>query len=386
MNSLRVIRRKAGYIATAFAFALAIVVPVLASAAQVTDRSIALSSSSKDASGVTYTINFTAQSNGANAFVVDFCNDSPFIGDTCTPPPGFSATSAASTTSGFTDVTPGTSQFIVAASSAIAKNDDVSVEVTGIHNPSSAGVLYARIVSYDSKADAIANYTSDDLGDPADVIDSGSIAISINDTIGVSAAVLESMTFCVSGSSITATNCGGSLSSPALKLGSAVGSTGVIALTPNVVSSGDIFTQLSTNAASGAIVSLKSSTTGCGGLVRSGDANCDIKPAQTTDIVDGGANALFGVKTGADSGAPVSGSGTFAPITGSHYNATTYALNYTTGDTAGVTSTYGDPFLDTGGAPASNKNVKLTFGALATNATPAGLYSADLSLIATGKF
>lgn len=63
-------------------------------------------------------------------------------------------------------------------------------------------------------------------------------------------------------------------------------------------------------------------------------------------------------------------------------------MNFTTGanPASGVTSTYGDQFLTTSGAPALNKNMTLTFGASAANNTPAGSYSADLSLIATGKF
>jgi hypothetical protein len=61
-------------------------------------------------------------------------------------------------------------------------------------------------------------------------------------------------------------------------------------------------------------------------------------------------------------------------------------MGYVSGDATGVTSTYGDPILDTAGAPVNNMGMPLTFGASAANDTAAGLYSADLSLIATGKF
>jgi hypothetical protein len=60
-------------------------------------------------------------------------------------------------------------------------------------------------------------------------------------------------------------------------------------------------------------------------------------------------------------------------------------MNFVDG-TTGVTSTYGDSLLDTANLPVNNKNVQITFGASVSNLTPAGLYSADLSLIATGKF
>lgn len=52
----------------------------------------------------------------------------------------------------------------------------------------------------------------------------------------------------------------------------------------------------------------------------------------------------------------------------------------------GVTSPFGDRFLETAEAPANNKNMALTFGVAASNNTPAGNYSADLSLIAVGTF
>jgi hypothetical protein len=73
-------------------------------------------------------------------------------------------------------------------------------------------------------------------------------------------------------------------------------------------------------------------------------------------------------------------------VSGSGYNATTYAFNYVGTNLSGVTSTLGDPFLDTAGAPVNNQNMQLTFGATVTNATPAGNYSTSLSMIATGKF
>ena len=86
------------------------------------------------------------------------------------------------------------------------------------------------------------------------------------------------------------------------------------------------------------------------------------------------------LRTGVGAGA----NGTLVPSAG--YSNATYALNWLIGDATGVTSTYGDPFLNTASKPANNQNMTLTFGASVTNDTPAGLYSADLSLIATGKF
>ena len=61
-------------------------------------------------------------------------------------------------------------------------------------------------------------------------------------------------------------------------------------------------------------------------------------------------------------------------------------MNAATDNSTGVTSTYGSPFLNTAGAKANNMNMQLTFGASTNASVPAGNYSADLSLIATGTF
>src|SRR5690606_2020028 len=119
-------------------------------------------------------------------------------------------------------------------------------------------------------------YESDDLGDG--VIDQGVVTISITDTIAVSGAVLESMLFCVASDEITA-NCANATSNlPTLQLGEDVG--GNTALVPTAVSTGILYTQLSTNAATGAVISLKSDAVDCGGMLRAGDeGNCYIQPA-----------------------------------------------------------------------------------------------------------
>jgi len=364
----------------AFAMLLSIVVPTLAMAAQVTERSIELSSSSADADNVTYTVNFTPAAN-AGAFVIDFCSDSPLIEAACATPGGFSVAGAESATSGFTGVSD-LDVNTLRVTGTITQNTPVSVELTGINNPTAAGSLYARIVTYldESSAD---DYTSTVLG--ANDVDSGSVAISINNTIGVSGAVLESMTFCAAKVSITA-NCANADTpgnAPVLRLGETVGS--VIALVPGTLSTGSIYTQISTNALGGAVISLKSGATNCGGLVRAGaPTSCDITPALQTGVAGG--QAKFGVLATAEADTGTNPTGTFQTVPLSGYNGTTYALNYADQNASGVTSTYGDPFLNTAGAPANNKNMKLTFGVSVNNATPAGLYSADLGLIATGKF
>jgi hypothetical protein len=382
----------------AVALLLSAVLPVLTpsfvAADQVSGRSIALSSSVADASNVTYQVKFTPVQ-AAGAFVIDLCSDTPLIGAACGTSTGLVVTGAdtdsAGTTAGVTDVTGTGHQIIVTV--PMSAGVEVSLNITGIHNPSAAGPLFARILTY-TNATAAGNYASADPDNGgADLHkDDGGVALSITNNIGVSGAVLETLSFCISGANSGGNNiaagCTGTLTPPTLELGELSGS--VKALSSSAVSTGSIYTQISTNAVSGAVVRLKSDSTGCGGLSRIGAASiaagCGILPANTANgygITAG--QAKFGVvtTTATDEG---TASGAYQPAASSGYGTTNYALNWAADNLTGVTSPYGDPFLDTNNAPVNNKEMQLTFGASINDSTPAGKYSANLSLIATGKF
>lgn len=368
-----------GNILAAVGLLIAFVAPVLISVAvsadQITSRSVTLSSSSKEVEDVDYDFDFTLP-NAAGAVVIEFCENSPLIGAACDAPSGFDASGATTSSGTFSiDVQTATTVELVETMSAGA----IDLTLEGIDNPTAAGPLYARIVTYADQTTKDAQYTNaQTLGT---YIDDGGIAISITDSIGVSAAVLESLTFCVSDSAIS-DGCGDA-SFSAIELGETTGS--VTALSSTVTSTAEMYSQISTNAASGAVVNLKSSAVGCGGLINSSDpSECYITPALNTGIAGG--EAKFGVMADALADANTNPIGAFDVVSASDYNDTTYALNYVSGDATGVTSTYGDPFLDTAGAPANNKNVLITFGAGAAAGTPAGNYSTDISLIATGTY
>ncbi len=386
MTSLKSFNRRVGSLFSVAALALATVtpglIPAFASAAQVTERSVELSSSSKLAEDVTYNVGFTSVG-AAGAVVFEFCSNSPLIGEDCTAPGGFDVSGAETSVDGFTEnATTAGGDNVIELTGTIGAAAPIEIDLAGVTNPTAAGPLYLRIVTYNNETNAL-DYESDDLG--TGVIDQGSAAISITDSVGVSGAVLESMTFCVSAAALVADNCAGA-TPPVLKLGE--GSEDVFALSSTVVSEGDIFSQISTNAASGAVVNLKSSATDCGGLVRAGaPESCDIAPALATGITGG--QPKFGVKV-AVADPPNGGAntnGTFRAYSDTpYYSDSIFKLNFVEENATGITSPYGDPFLDTDGEPVNNKNVKITFGASVANNTPAGIYSTDLSLIATGKF
>lgn len=389
MKSYRVFASQAQRLVMAVALLAATVMPAfmpaVVAAAQVDERSIALSSSSKGASNVTYQVKFTAVSvEDAGAFVVDFCSNSPIIGQTCTAPTGFDVGTPTSATAGFTDVAEvadDANNNTVRVTGTIQQNDEVVVDIAGITNPSTTDPLYARIITFDTETNADAYVSAPvDPDTNEGVIDTGGVALAITDTVGVSGAVLESMTFCAADAAISE-SCGDAASNlPVLTLGETVGTT--VALVPGTTSTGEIFTQISTNAVGGATIWLKSSAA-CGGLKRLEAASnvCDISPS--ADGIDSD-DAEFGLKAETVADNVAGASGTFQATNG--YNNTTYLLNWVSGNATGVSSTYGDQVLNTNNAPANNKNMKLTFGAQANNNTPAGIYSADLSLIATGKF
>ncbi|MGB4957442.1 MAG: hypothetical protein WBO49_03260 [Candidatus Saccharimonas sp.] len=444
MKSLRVFDGHLRYAVLAVTLVLAAVAPAFASAAQLTERSAELSSSSKDATGVSYAFTFTADNTSAGALVVDFCSDSPLVGETCAVPTGFNVSTSGNVTgAGASKLGTWTANKAM-VTLAVASGTN-TFTITGVHNPSSAGTIYARIVTYNNGTNAQA-YVSNNLG--SGVVDQGSVALAITDSIGVSGAVLETMTFCAASVAITANCANASGNLPNLTLGEGTPK----ALTSASLSTGDVYTQLSTNAASGAVVRIKSGNANCSGLALNGDCTNQIAAAGTTGTFTAG-TAKFGVYVNPTIGS-TTGTGTIALTSGdatvtgtstawvatptvkpgdtiwtnggkaytvlsitddTHLELTanasasesTAAYTYgfgayrvynggsgTYSDTANtyrfdetnIKSAYGDAILDTNSGVVNGGNIKLTFGASISNVTPAGKYSNAYSLIATGKF
>ena len=374
MTSFRVLNRRAGALFGAATLVMGTLIPGLVAAADVTARSITLSTSVADAASVNYEVKFTAQDDSTGAFMLEFCDD-PSIGSSCTVPTGFSTTSVATTGSDTVTAENTNTAVKVILNTAADTSDPVDVVLTGIHNPDTAGVFYARIVTYTDNTNLTAQYTNPTtLGTYKGA---GSVAMSITDGFSVSGGVAETMTFCASGTASIGTGCSTNVTNPNLTLGSG----GVLT---TALSTGVIYTQISTNAAGGAVVNLKSDETGCGGLVRAGAASnaagCGITPVTGAASAISTGDAKFGLKLGNLGGT----TGTTA-ASGS-YETTNYFMNYVSGDATGITSPYGDAIYNTSGAPVDDGTADLTFGANISNVTPAGNYSATLNLIATGTF
>lgn len=393
MKTPKFLDRRVGSSLAAIGMLLGLVVPAavpaFASAAQLSARSLELSSSAAAATSVDYHLKFTAPSAvaAAGGLVLEFCDDSPLVGLACNHPSGMTTAGVSITDLKINNVSSGTDGTVAAVAGnygikwtagtgGYAATDTIDLYFAGITNPTAANSnLYGRIVTYADSTN-LAGYTdADTLGTYAD---DGAVATSITNSIGVSAAVKETMTFCVS----------------ALAPGRGCGAAGQTPTAPNIilgqgspqsldsatVSTAGVYAQLSTNAASGAVVNMKNST-GCGGLKRIGAAGCDIQPVGVlATLTAAQADGKFGLRVGTpvetDTG---EGFGTVTPD--AYYDSgAQYAMNSTD-----VSGTYGDAiFAST--AAVGNMNVPLTFGAVAGLTTPAGQYSASINLIATGTY
>ena len=333
-------------------------------AAQLTSRSIQMSSSNNGATGVTYLISFTTATTATlKSLVIDFCDNDPIIGDsTCTAPTGFTVGTPTATQSGL----PGTWTAASANSgrtltltnatnsTSVGSGTSVTITLTTATNPTSDNhSFYARILDYvnSSGADSAATYAP---GAEGNYIDGGGVAMSTGKIINITARVMESLSFCVYSSS-----CG---DDPSMTIGH--GTNNILDATAVDTKTANF--SISTNAQSGATIRLKGDT------LKSGTNSIAAAGASPITIVAGTAN--FGMRISA-AGTNITATSPYNGGSGSQYGF----------NTANTTSTYGDNIATLSG-PVNSSASTMTFAATAANTTPAGIYTAAEQLIATGQF
>lgn len=349
-------------------------------AATVTSRSITLSDSTVSATGVNYSVQFTPPS-AAQSFIIEFCGDSPIIGASCdqsssttTGVPGFAAANATFTNvSGLSNWSYLKSQwrlrFTRNSGSAISAGSTVRFVIGNVTNMQVARTFYARIYTYSDTAYGGASaYAS--ATNPGNYADVGGFAMSTANSIVISARVMESLLFCVSGMA-PGTNCSGS-TPPDVTLGHGINSL----LDSGQVDSATTYAQVSTNAQSGASVTMKSGTT-CAGLSSDGGSTCAIA-AQNS----GSSSGTIGAGSGLF-GAGVTGAGGISPT--AKYDGAGGKSNYDSSSSSGVKSTYGDTIAAATG-PVDGAVVSVTFSASASPTTPAGSYATNIQLTVTGVY
>ena len=199
----------------------------------------------------------------AVAFIVDFCSDTPIVGATCaysnaTVPVDTSATASAGTltTSGYHGHTMEVTG--VTLTSGTPFTDTFSSMINPTQScASTICTFYARILTYSSTANANGYVPASSSGSSTTTgtyVDWGGDALSTAQVLSLTATVMESLTFCDSGSTIT--TCG-TTTVPSLTLGH--GGPPIV-LTATAIDGGYIYTQTSTNALSGVSVALKTTT------------------------------------------------------------------------------------------------------------------------------
>ena len=321
----------------------------------------------------------------------------------------------------------------------ISAGTQENFNILHIHNPSTVdattkGSFYARIYTFATTTfgDGVSKtYTNAAAAANSGFTDYGGIALSVDNVITITARVQETLTFCVSGDDpnnwTTTGDCGDAAVTDTTKNGPpnlilGHGSPTAV-LDTSAVDYGNIWTQLSTNATNGAVINMHSNIP-CGGLSADYAPGPPATGTCAIPAVNGGANtgpvaitagtAAFGVAINAYTPTTQAGPaaiGTITPTT-PYYSAAHYGFTGNTPTGAGsvwfgmdnttstgfnasfpnqssyngaVTGLFGSTVL-TCTAPVSRVDARYTFAATSSLTTPAGIYTANLSLIATGTF
>lgn len=413
-----------------------------ASAAQLSSRSIQLTDSGNSGGTITtgvgsgtavkYQVSFTTSA-AASSLVIDFCSTSPLISDTCTAPAGLVTTGATLvgvtgniTTAGWTISTPSASQIKVALGTGSAATAGAQIfRVDGITNPSAVGSYYARITTYTNAT--FGTYAS--ATSPGNYVDYGGVAMSTTNTITITARVQEQLTFCVTAADPdtwtggTAGDCAATqvaASPPAITIGHG-GPPKVLDQT--AVDFANVWSQLTTNASKGAVINMRNNNLTCthpgagavgGGLSSDGGTTCNIPAANAgsaTPAALTAGTAAFGMH--ATTYVPAVSAGAIGSVTptapyndGVHVSASSSAGNTPAStvfygmDNATATGPSGGSFASYNGAvsglfgssvatttaPVYRADNRYTFAATAALTTPAGIYVANINMIATGTF
>lgn len=322
-------------------------------ASPITGRSISLSTSVGDASGVIYTLTTTnlPTSTAVKSVQIQFCTS---LTGGCVKPTGFVNSSSTllsqptglGAASGWTvNTSTDGSLRILNASNSTAPSGAVSIVWSGVHNPTATNATFYGIITTYSDS----TWTT--------AIDSGSVALSTSAQVQVSLTVNETLTFCT-GTSITGQNCG-TVAGNVVNLGN--GSTSATATGTSVIAA-------STNGNSGYSVTVNGSTLTSG-------------VNTITALTTGGASSIgskqFGINLAGANTTPVIG----AAVTGT--GTATAVANYGTNNNFRFNS--GDIIASVAGP--SNANT-FTVGYIANidGVTPAGIYTSNLTYTALANY
>lgn len=395
---------------------------------------------------VIYQVNFTTNQNAANApvgaLVLDFCYNSPIIGDTCTVPTGFNLNAGSlsiNNQSGLggdnfsIDTVNSTASRLILTrtNSNIATATAVSFELgngttNGVTNPTPAMcsalpgppetcTFYARVLTFQSSTGAV-EYESDDIDDanddsgtggngPHTIYDAGGFALSTAEQLTITAKVPEKLTFCIYTTIGSANTCT-SPSGNSITLGD---NNGVLSESEEFINSDALYT-VATNALYGVAIRVKGGTLktnpSCSDTTGP-DSICRIEPIGATASPNVVGTEQFGFCT-YDSADPSATLTAAAPYNDTECTAGNVIDNsgvagngvpndaavtdgapdpdfaFDVNTTDGTGSTYGDTFANK--AAGTFSTGVLAFIGNITTTTEPGIYTTTLTFIATGTY
>ncbi|MEP6710430.1 MAG: hypothetical protein ABJA64_01800 [Candidatus Saccharibacteria bacterium] len=317
---------------------IALYYPNVASAAQITGRSVTIGSSLASAS-TTYAFNFTVPS--ATVLQSAEFTACTTASGACTTPAGFSVASSTLTgqPTNLGDAAGWTVSTATAGSLRLSKSGNVAaptgaqtVSFSNVVNPSATNsTFFLRMTTYSTAA-----WTTP--------VDTGTVAASTAGQITVTASVDETLTF--------------TLAAATVPLGT---------LTTSATGAGTSTMTASTNASSGYSITVAGSTLTSGANTITALAS---PTASSTNTKQFGINLMSNSTPAV--GTAVSGSGTGAPATG--YN-TTNLFKFVTGDTVASAS-----------VPTNSNTFTTSYIANINGVTAPGSYSTVLTYVATANF
>jgi hypothetical protein len=333
-----------------------------------TSRSITMSTTSNGATNVAYKVSFTTVTDNQTigSVVVEFCANSPIIGDSCSIASGFntnygslSLNNVTGNISGLSiDTTDSTSNKVVLTRTAgSVSNGPVSFELgngttNGISNPPTDNTtFYAKIFTLTNTTGALTPT------EPAAATDAGGVALSTASQLNVTAKVQETLTFCV----YTAADC--ATGGTAVALGD---SNGVLSSTSTTYTATANY-DLASNAFGGVSVKMLGDTLKSGSFSITPDGSSCAADVATTSVEQ------FGVRI-ATVGAAQTAAAPY-DCASSHHGF----------DLSSTNTLYGDEIATTSGATDVSSS-QLEFAAKSAGTTEAGVYTTTLSLIATATY
>ena len=428
MKSAITLKKRLEIFGSVLALLAASVLPALfstqiASAAQITSRSVRLTSSVVAQTAVTYNFSFnpaTVTGTGTDdilGIVIQFCQNSPLVGTTCTTTNGVTGTPADGAT-----VNAGGVGFTVHANSnqsdltilthatgitAPATGTPITFSFTATNpsgtssTPGAPGTFYARVLTYNTEAGAAA-YTATA---PGTHLDDGGIALSTARQLTVNARVQEQLEFCVAAiagtvvdASTTPANCTAFPTTTTVDIG--VVDSAVASISPVAATSGGNATNggvmIRTNAVNGATISYFAEQNGGSGRLKVAGATCsgttgfDAGSSEVDQCFNASATQTSFAATGEKFGMT---SSTVLRPTGSTTTNLTRDTSYDGDGTAAGGFAWNqtgtnDPAttLATSSTVMDYEMLVLRFAARAAATTPTGAYAVTSTYIATSTF